>query len=139
MFEKFLMPMLEYYPNNRASARDCLSHSWLKMLPNLEYRMNESEIEQYFKKKQAAGGPVDELQLSSNDAIDSDINDADGEDNDDAEDNISDNHFYGDVKKKISNKLIDRSFTNMGYIGYGDGLNLEELDQTANWQFDEYK
>ena len=138
MFEKFLMPMLEYYPNVRNSAKDCLSHIWLKMSPNYEFRMNESEIETYFKNKQLSG-PIDEMQVSSNEAIDSDINDADGEDNDDSVDNVSDTKFYGEVKKKISNKLIDRSFTNMGYIGYGDGLNLEELDQTANWQFDEYK
>ena len=139
MFEKFLMPMLEYYPNERATARDCLSHSWLKMIPDPEFRMNESEIEIYFKKKQLTVGPVDDVQGESNDVLDSDINDADGEDNDDKEDNITDNMFYGEQRTKINNKLVDRSFTNLGYIGYGDGLNLEELDQTANWQFDEYK
>lgn len=130
--------MLEYYPNDRATAKDCLIHDWLRMRPDPEFKMNEKEIEEYFHKKQAAG-PVDEMQMSCNEVLDSDINDADNEDNDDSPDNISDEQFYGQIKQKISNKLIDRSFTNMGYIGYGDGLNLEELDQTANWQFDEYK
>lgn len=138
MFENFLMPMLEYYPNSRASAKDCLDNPWLKMPPNLDFRMNESEIEIYFKNKQIAAVP-DELQNSIHEAYDSDINDADGEDNDDNADNISDTAFYGEQKNIISNKLIDRSFTNLGYIGYGDGLNLEELDQTANWQFDGFK
>lgn len=35
----------------------------------------------------------------------------------------------------INIKLIDQSFSNLGYIGFCDGLNLEELDQLANWQF----
>lgn len=140
MFEKFLLPMLEYYPTVRATAKDCLKHSWLKMAPKLDFRMNEAEIEEYFKQKQKAAAqvPVDDIQLENEEFLDSDINDADGEDNDDVEDNISDTEFYGEPKNKLSNKLIDRSFTNMGYIGYGDGLNLEELDQTANWQFDEF-
>jgi len=31
-------------------------------------------------------------------------------------------------KKKFDVRLIDRSFTNLGYIGFGDGICLEELD-----------
>ncbi len=34
---------------------------------------------------------------------------------------------------KVDLRLIDRSFTNMGYIGYGDGIDLEELDKGGNW------
>jgi len=32
-------------------------------------------------------------------------------------------------------KLIDRSFTDLGYIGYNDGISLHKLDSEANWQF----
>lgn len=75
----------------------------------------------------------------SNYSNDSENNDGDKEDNGDEDYNISDDEFYGDKKQYINPKFIDRSFTNLGYIGYGDGLNLEELDQTANWQFNDYK
>lgn len=30
---------------------------------------------------------------------------------------------------------MDRSFTDLGYIGYCDGINLEDLDSCPNWQF----
>ena len=33
-------------------------------------------------------------------------------------------------------KFIDRSFTDLGYIGYGDGIFLEQLDTVPNWQFE---
>jgi serine/threonine-protein kinase SRPK3 len=32
-------------------------------------------------------------------------------------------------------KLIDRSYTDLGYIGYGTGIYLEKLDFGPNWQF----
>jgi serine/threonine protein kinase len=28
--QSFLMPMLEWHPDSRASARQCLNHNWLK-------------------------------------------------------------------------------------------------------------
>jgi serine/threonine-protein kinase SRPK3 len=35
----------------------------------------------------------------------------------------------------VERKFIDRSFTDLGYIGFGDGIETELLDSTANWQF----
>ena len=40
----FLLPMLEYYPERRASARELLRHPWLTMPPNYDYLMSEAEI-----------------------------------------------------------------------------------------------
>ncbi|CAD8127800.1 unnamed protein product [Paramecium sonneborni] len=37
--------------------------------------------------------------------------------------------------KYVDHRVIDRSFTDLGYIGYGEGINLEQLDSTGNWQF----
>ncbi|CAD8101565.1 unnamed protein product [Paramecium sonneborni] len=37
--------------------------------------------------------------------------------------------------KYVEHRVIDRSFTDLGYIGYGDGIDLEQLDSTGNWQF----
>ena len=43
--------------------------------------------------------------------------------------------FYG--YEKVGNiHLIDRSFMDLGYIGYGDGIFLEKLDAGPNWQFE---
>ena len=36
-------------------------------------------------------------------------------------------------KKKIGFKNIDRSFTDLGYIGYNEGIHLHFLDTEANW------
>jgi len=30
-------------------------------------------------------------------------------------------------------RIVDRSFTNIGYVGYKDGINLNKLDTGANW------
>jgi serine/threonine-protein kinase SRPK3 len=35
----------------------------------------------------------------------------------------------------IDRKEIDRSFTDLGYIGFGDGIEIDKLDSTGNWQF----
>ena len=44
-FSDFLMPMLEYYPDKRASARDLLRHPWLNMPADFDYKISEIEIE----------------------------------------------------------------------------------------------
>lgn len=79
--------------------------------------------------------------------FDDDICDGDGEndsdDDDDGNSNVSrsdgcgeeeDTAFYG-KKPALNMKLVDRSFANLGYIGYGDGIDLDTLDNTGSWQF----
>ncbi len=39
----FLMPMLEWYPDRRATARQMLAHPWLTMSPCYDYKMSEKE------------------------------------------------------------------------------------------------
>lgn len=69
----------------------------------------------------------------------SDREDGSNEDNnmpEGAED--SDEEWYGEeIKyKRINNiRLIDQSFTDVGYTGYSEGINLDRLDSIANWQF----
>lgn len=36
----------------------------------------------------------------------------------------------------VEHQIIDRTFTDLGYIGYGDGIDLNQLDSTGNWQFE---
>ena len=40
----FLMPMLEWYPERRASARELLRHPWLTMPANYDCHMSDTEI-----------------------------------------------------------------------------------------------
>lgn len=43
-FADFLLPMLEWDPDKRASAQTMLNHPWLKMTSNYDTRMSEEEI-----------------------------------------------------------------------------------------------
>lgn len=40
----FLLPMLEWYPERRATAQDMLKHPWLNMESNYECTMNENDF-----------------------------------------------------------------------------------------------
>lgn len=46
----------------------------------------------------------------------------------------NDSEFY-DHRRMGELRFIDRSFTDLGYIGYGEGIYLEQLDTSPNWQF----
>ena len=41
----FLMPMLEYYPNKRATARELLRHPWLNMPADFDFKICDIDIE----------------------------------------------------------------------------------------------
>ncbi len=72
------------------------------------------------------------------DTDDSELCDGDKEDNAFDSDDEDDERFFGQAPR-TELKLIDRSFTNLGYIGFGDGIDLDALDTTGNWQFDNVK
>lgn len=48
----FLVPMLEWYPEKRATAQKMLDHSWLNMTPNYEYKYTDREYEVMMLKKE---------------------------------------------------------------------------------------
>ncbi len=65
----------------------------------------------------------DVIDLTCNEADDSDINDADNEDNLEVDDKETDKIFYNLPEHPLIDKrIVDRSFTNLGYIGFGDGI-----------------
>lgn len=39
----FLLPMLEWYPDRRATAQEMLSHPWLNAEKNYDYKISEEE------------------------------------------------------------------------------------------------
>jgi len=126
----FLVPMLEYYPYKRGTAQQCLRHYWLKMPPTSQYKYTEEEIKQRSKYKKNAN----EHSNYSIEEPESELGDADSEDNPDISDDDSelsfdqhDNYGYGN--------LLNKSFGKTGYVPYGGGLKASELDQDPNWQF----
>ncbi len=137
-FINFLLKMLKYHPHKRASARTCLKDPWLTMEARQNYKMTEEEFKEYMDKKNHMS-EINTIFTEYNDC-DSDENDGDKEDNDFI--NLSvpeDEKFYGKRSNKIDMKILDRSFCNLGYIGFGEGINLEELDSHPNWQFEGLK
>jgi hypothetical protein len=128
--------MLRYYPEKRATAQTCLRSRWLKLPPNLDFKMAEPELLQYFQRKKLK--QTDEVFLTNHEAFESDFLNADGEDNE-YEDDSNDERDNPNKNLFIPNRYaIDRSFYAGGYIGYGDGIKLDELDHTANWQFEDF-
>lgn len=49
-FADFLVPMLEWDPDKRASAKTMLEHPWLKMPSNYETKMSEEELQKYLER-----------------------------------------------------------------------------------------
>ena len=50
-FAEFLVPMLAWYPEDRASALNMLSHPWLDRPANYEYQYSDREYEVIMLKK----------------------------------------------------------------------------------------
>jgi serine/threonine-protein kinase SRPK3 len=49
----FLVPMLEWNPEKRASAQQMLNHPWLQMESNYDNRFTKEEMKEYKEKKKA--------------------------------------------------------------------------------------
>jgi hypothetical protein len=129
----FLLPMLIYYPEKRATAQSMLNHYWLNMPANFEYQMSEREYERMImiKKNKKKGKPVEEVVKA--DMIDSsdELNMADEEDNEEyTSDEIED--FEESCEDP---ELINIQNFNNSFAAYGQHVNLAALDR-ANPQFD---
>jgi serine/threonine protein kinase len=132
----FIMPMLEYYPEKRASAQDLLNHPWLNMPDNFDYLMSDREYEKMMMvkknaKKEKSGNSNNDEQ-SKQDLVESDIeiNMADDEDNEDITDEEDSDDSFVDNPDQIHIQNFNNSFA-----AYGQHVNLAALDR-ANPQFD---
>ena len=118
-FSDFLVPMLEWYPNKRATAQKMLEHPWLNMNANYEYKYTEKEYEIMMLKKDmkmTAGKGArgqDDTQQEMNELIESDeeINAADLDD--------------------------DRAFRNNQMSSDEDGMEGADDDQEYDYDADE--
>ena len=57
---------------------------------------------------------------------------------DDENTNSEDDHLGFQNKRPPVNQHRERNFTNQ-YVGYDEGIDVDELDSTANWQFGKSK
>jgi len=135
----FLLPMLEYYPSKRATAKQMLGHPWLNMPPNFDYCSN-GEIEKNTKNNlmniitDEDDDDNDNNNINKQKDVDSDLYEADDEDNDKGNDarDLKDEDESGDENP---DKIIIPNFNN-SFAEYGQFIDLTNLDR-ANPQFDQ--
>ena len=136
----FLMPMLEYYPYKRATARELLRHPWLSMPANFDYKISDIEIE---KKKMIEDNKIIEKEENEDNNIDMrDIYSSDssvyGGDIDDDENKFGkskkDEEEIDDSGDDNPDKILIPNFNN-SFAEYGQFVDLVSLDR-ANPQFD---
>jgi serine/threonine protein kinase len=131
----FLLPMLNYYPEKRASAQQMLNHYWLSMPANPDYHMSEREYERMLmiKKAQKKDKTLqDDFAIA--DVIESsdELNQADDEDNSEY---VSDELEESEDGYLEDPDLINIQNFNNSFAAYGQHVNLAALDR-ANPQFD---
>ena len=139
----FLLPMLEFYPERRASARDLLRHPWLSMPPNYDYLMSETEIFRMNMKENLLGiseySTKDKKEADDNRDVyssDSELNEADCEDNDKNAKVQNDNDNDDEIQLGDTNPdKINIPNYNNSFCMYGQFVDLTSLDQ-PNPQFD---
>ena len=138
-FSDFLMPMLEYYPDKRASARDLLRHPWLNMPADFDYKISDIEIEK--KKMIERSISKEENEEKKKDIFEKDVYDSDSElyGADDEDNNKSDKNTEKEFEEDESgddnpDKVLISNFNN-SFAEYGQFVDLTSLDR-ANPQFD---
>ena len=142
----FIMPMLEYLPEKRASARELLNHPWLKMEPNFDIKMNDVEIAKmnFFEniKNEEMENEKNNNFLYDDDSdndrqvytSESEVNEGDDEDNSEYDAEFSDDKESDDSGDENPDKINIMNFNN-SYAQYGQFVDLTSLDR-ANPQFD---
>lgn len=130
--QHFLLPMLAIFPQTRISAFESLKDDWL----------TSGDNEHFFRPTDEDGeaaefDPVLDLPDEFKRIVDEEEFDADksnvsnlSEELETKEDLEFQHHYY---EREI--KFFDRNFKNV-YVGYADGIDLNHLDNTANWQFE---
>ena len=135
----FIMPMLEYYPYKRATARELLRHPWLNMPADFDCKISDIEIE---KKKMIEDNKIKNDEEENEEvktdkfkdvySSDSSIYEGDIEDNDKG--NIYNEYDDEDSGDDNPDKVLISNFNN-SFAEYGQFVDLTSLDR-ANPQFD---
>ena len=151
MLADFLMPMLRWFPDQRASAQEMLKHPWLNMESNYDTKMTELE----YRKMQLVSDVYNEGKIDSDPSdvselgeTDNEMNYADVDDNahgdilataEDGESEKEDgggkeeSEDWGSRSESGEDELnLNTSFTG----GYLPNTNLSRIDKGRNPQFD---
>ena len=133
----FIMPMLEYYPNKRITARELLRHPWLNMPADFDYKLSDIEIEKKKMIKDNIKGDKKEdeeedvSKLREVNSSDDSLYGGDIEDNDEGD--IYDEYDGEDIADDNPDKVLISNFNN-SFAEYGQFVDLTSLDR-ANPQF----
>jgi serine/threonine-protein kinase SRPK3 len=144
----FLMPMLEYLPEKRASARELLNHPWLKMEDNFDVKMNEVEIAKMNLIENLKNEEIENEKnnnfLNDDDSdndrqvytSESEINEGDNEDNSEYDNEFSDDDKESNESGDENPDKVNIMNFNNSFAQYGQFVDLTSLDR-ANPQFDQ--
>ncbi|CAD8101659.1 unnamed protein product [Paramecium sonneborni] len=121
----FLQPMLNPYPEKRATAQQSLQHSWLQSESD-GIKMSDEEFREY---------KVQRGQVEFKKIAESEEEDADRSETPELILPLPSRYRYKIEPRFVNRNEIDRSFTDLGYIGFGNGIEIDMLDSTGNWQF----
>ena len=122
----FLMPMLEYYPEKRISAKELLRHSWFNIPSNDDGKLNDYEVLKMNMDDDYLFDEVDELSYYKNELncdftkdiylSDSELNEADVEDNIGNKENIINNKDIPLGKEIKDRKISIKDFSKKKYM-----------------------
>jgi serine/threonine protein kinase len=149
-FADFLVPMLDWNPEKRASAQQMLDHPWLKMPSVYDTRMNEEEMHRYLERqtmlKEYIEDPFAGEEMSKLEEPEPELNAADLEDNDrsffsDLEDDaakpyLSDDRDDDEANPKEYRDIAEGKNLNNSFVGpYPENWDHLHIDKGANPQF----
>ncbi len=129
---EFLMPMLHIYPQNRIGAKEALKHSWLTADSDDMFHGEERLTQQEFPNHIELGRTDPQFEVVV-DEEDFHADQSDASVDDDGDEDVPTKSSFDFYEKQC--KFHDRSYRNV-YVGFADGIDLNALDNTANWQFD---
>ena len=133
----FMKPMLEYYPQKRASARELLRHPWLTMPADFDFKISEIEIEKMKMIKNNRKGENEEEE-DKKDNLDREVYSSDSElyggDNEDNDKGDIYNEFNDDDSGDDNPDKVNIPNFNNSFAEYGQFVDLTSLDR-ANPQF----
>eukprot|EP00350_Pseudokeronopsis_sp_OXSARD2_P000051 CAMPEP_0170554764 /NCGR_PEP_ID=MMETSP0211-20121228/12632_1 /TAXON_ID=311385 /ORGANISM="Pseudokeronopsis sp., Strain OXSARD2" /LENGTH=196 /DNA_ID=CAMNT_0010864095 /DNA_START=1798 /DNA_END=2388 /DNA_ORIENTATION=- len=143
-FADFLRPMLEWYPEQRATAQQMLDHPWLKMADNYEYKHSDKEFEVMMLKKdikeKVKGQVLDSPSKDMGELVDSE-EEINAGDLDDSNSDWSceslmeeDHHKQQLAKRKEKAAKINNSFTGPYPL---DPSDFNHTDKGPNFQFEQ--
>jgi len=135
MLADFLLPMLEYSPDKRASAQTCLAHPWLDMPSEHNFKMTDEEFTVYCQKNQRSETDEDgNARVLSDDSV----LHADCEDNDEMAEGDDADSDWSDLEEEETQKKETEEDEGYGSLNTSFSRQFEtysrNLDHMKEWE-----